>query len=185
MKIWACLTFCALALPVYGQTEADILSYGKDGPVQVRAGQLTQLAFYKELFRRIQLTPSSEYPFKAENLRIIGQRIDVYEAVDAGQITAEKAERLIAEQQAAWERSNQDREGASHAAREQQEREIERQRRMAAAQDDAQRRALALQLLQGYRAPAPVQLQPYQRPIQPQTNCTSQWIGQQLVTRCQ
>jgi integrase len=40
-------------------------------------------------------------------MRVIGYRVDVYEEVEAGRITADKAERLIAEQQAAWEAEGQ------------------------------------------------------------------------------
>jgi len=173
----------------HAQSESEILKYAEEGLAQVHAGQLSPLVYYKEVFRRIQLTPSAEYPFKAENLRIIGQRIDIYEAVEAGQITREKADRLIAEQQAGWEQSEQDKQRAAEQRREAHAREIERQRQIQAADADAQRRALALQLLQMNRAAPyqvqPYQLQPYQVQVPKQTNCTSQWIGGQLVTRCQ
>lgn len=185
--------FAAAALlaitAAHAQSEPEILKYAEEGLAQVRAGQLAPLAYYKEVFRRIQLTPSTEYSFKAENLRIIGQRIDIYEAVEAGQLTPEKAERLIAEQQAAWEQSEHDKRRAAEQQRQAEAAEIERQRQAQAAQADAQRRALALQLLQMNRpAPfqyQPYQLQPYQMQVPKQTNCTSQWIGGQLVTRCQ
>jgi hypothetical protein len=177
-------TALAIATTAFAQSEPEILKYAEEGLAQVHAGQLSPLVYYKEVFRRIQLTPSAEYPFKAENLRVIGQRIDIYEAVEAGRITREKADRLIAEQQAGWEQSGQDKQRAAQQQREAQAMEIEMQRQMQAAQADAQRRALALQLLQMNR-PAPFQIQPYQMQVPKQTNCTSQWLGGQLVTRCE
>jgi hypothetical protein len=179
----AAMSFAGICL---AQTEADILSFAEQGQKAMVAGQITPLQYYKELHRRISITPTADYPFKAENLRVIGFRVDVYEEVEAGRMTADRAERRIAEQQAAWEAENQAKmRGAEEARRREQQATYERQQ-AARAQDEAQRRALALQLLQsGAFRPQPYQLQPYQAPIlQPATRCTSEWIGNQMQTIC-
>jgi hypothetical protein len=174
------------AVTCSAQTEPDILSFADQGQKSLASGQITPLQYYRELHRRIAITPTADYPFKAENLRVIGYRVDLYEDVEAGKITAEKAERLIAEQQAAWEAEGQARErGAEEARRRAQQAAYERQQ-SAQAQGATQRRALALQLLQSgaFRPPQPYQLQPYQMQVPKATNCTSEWIGNQMQTIC-
>jgi hypothetical protein len=110
--------------------------------------------------------------------------VDVYEEVEAGRITADKAERLIAEQQAAWEAEGQAKERAAEEARRRAQQAAYERQQAAQAQDEAQRRAMALQLLQSgaFRPQQPYQLQPYQMPKA--TRCTSEWIGNQMQTIC-
>jgi integrase len=117
-------------------------------------------------------------------MRVIGYRVDVYEEVEAGRITADKAERLIAEQQAAWEAEGQAKERAAEEARRRAQQAAYERQQAAQAQDEAQRRAMALQLLQSgaFRPQQPYQLQPYQMPKA--TRCTSEWIGNQMQTIC-
>lgn len=169
----------------FAQTEAEILGFAENGRKAVASGQMTPLQFYRELHRRIAITPIADYPFKAENLRVIGYRVDVYEAVEAGTLTADQAERRIVEQQAQWEAEGLEKARAEENAKlRAQQAQIERQRQLA-AQDEASRRAMALQLLQsGALRAAPPKLTPYQIQQTPQTRCSSQWIGGQLQTVC-
>jgi hypothetical protein len=178
----ALLVAALVASPAsFAQTEADIMKYAEEGLPLVQRGELAPVPYYKEVFRRIQLTPASEYRFKAENLRMIGQRIDIYEAVERGEITKEKAERLIAERAANLEQSDL----AAKKSAEQRREAFEQQQRLEAARaeanDLAQRRAMALQIMQ-MNQPRPIQIQPYIPPKQ--TNCTSYWTGAQLNTSC-
>lgn len=177
------------AASAFAQSEAEILSFAEDGQKKMAAGEMSPLTYYRELHRRIAVTPTSAYPFKAENLRIIGQRIDIFEAAEAGKITMEKAHRIVAEQQAEWEASSQDQERASEQARTRAMAEERQRQQQAAAQEEAQRRALALQLLQGMQAnqPRPYQLQPYVMPVpaaRPPVSCQTYRVGNQLQTDC-
>lgn len=179
----AAVSAALFAVAATAQTEPEILSFAADGQRAMKSGQMTPLQYYKELHRRIAITPTAAYPFKAENLRVIGYRVDVYEAVEAGKITTDKAERLIAEQQAAWEASNQAKDAAAEEARRREQQAAHERQQAAQAQVEAQRRALALQLLQGgalrtlpYQLQAPVPRR--------ETRCTSEWIGNQMQTVC-
>lgn len=165
----------------FAQTEDDIMKYAEEGLPRVQRGELEPLTYYKEVFRRIQLTSASEYPFKAENLRMIGQRIDIYEAVERGEITREKAARLIAEQSANVEQSELDKKKAAAQRREEFEQQQRREEMRAMAQEEARRQALAMQILQ-MNQPRPIQMQPYIPP--PTVNCNSYRYGNQTQTTC-
>jgi hypothetical protein len=179
MKKLALILALSCVLSAHAQTEQDIIRYTEEGMASMRAGKTSPGDFYRELHRRIRLTPSSEYPSKAENLKIIGKRIDICEDVEAGRISPEKADRLMAEQQADWEAAQQAAEASARLRRE----SAEERQRQAAAQDDAARRALAIQILQQQQqSNRPTQLTPYIPP--PRTECTSQRLGNTVQTIC-
>lgn len=164
-------------------TEDELVQWTTQSAQAVAAGKVSELDHYRELHRRLAAMPSS-YRYKAENLRIVGQRIDILEAAEAGTITDSKARRMIVEQQAEWENGSQ-RAAEAEADAQRQSAAADRARREnLAAQQEAQRRATALQILQNSMvAPQPA-MQPYQIPIRPTTNCTSTRVGNQVQTVC-
>jgi hypothetical protein len=184
----ALLTLVVAVSSVYAQSEAEILNYAASGQRLIASGQLEPLEYYSELYRRLAATPSSEYRFKAENLRMIGQRVTMYEDVAAGKLTRARADRMVIEQQADWD-------AASRASDQAVEDAARRQRRQSDAQaqaevdamSEAARRRLELQMLQNMRTPTPAAVPFYQmpNPSSPrQTNCTSYRSGNTIQTDC-
>lgn len=194
LDVWilalAPLVFAGVAI---AQTEDDMLRYVESHRPQMEAGTLAPLDFYKELHRRIAIIPAVSYRFKAENLKMIGERIDWYEDVKAGKITAEKAERLIVEQQAVFD--TQDAEREANAVK----REVQRQqqlRREYAAQEaeeqrqranlESQRRAAITNQIERNQANANQQYQQQLQQIQNNrpTVCNTTRYGNQSQTTC-
>lgn len=177
----ACVCFCGVA---FAQSEEAILSWATEGRGLVAEGKLSDLAYYKELHHRISLTSTILYPWKAENLRMVGQRVNIFEDVESGKISLERARRMVAEQQAEWDASNQAREKADSAAKWEAMQARRHAEQQAEAQQEAQRRALIIQQLQNRPAYQPYQHTPYQMPIQRQSNCTTMWNGAAWQTTC-
>lgn len=185
MRILVVATLAIASCCALAQSEPEILSWAEEGRKQVDSGSITELQYHRELYRRIVATPSSVYQWKAENLRIIGYRVEVYEDIESGKLTKERGERRIAEQQAQWEAEGQERERAQADARQRAYQAAQDRQQHAQQQDEAQRRAIALQLLQsGAMRVQPQMQQPYMLPIPKTTNCTSHWIGNQMQTVC-
>lgn len=165
-----------IAAAAFAQTEDDLVRWVQQNKPLADSGAISQLEFHREMHRRIAAIPADNYPFKLQNLRWIGKRIDIYEALEAGKITREQAERQLAE-------ANAEVESADAAKSNQRAAELRARQERA----DAERRALALEILRGRMAtpqptyqPQPLQL--YQAPHQ--TTCTGQWVGGTWQTVC-
>lgn len=62
---------------VLAQTEDDLVRYATESKARVAAGEITELDHYREIYRRVAQMPPS-YQFKAENLRMIGERASTF-----------------------------------------------------------------------------------------------------------
>jgi len=180
MKRMAFSLLVAFALGAAAQTEDDLLQWVTENRPRADAGEISQLDFHREMHRRIAIIPAATYPHKVGNLRWIGRKVDILEAIEAGTITPEQGQRRLAEADAEMEeaesRERTAEAGQAEARRAQQE--------QAAAQNEAQRRALILQMIQGNQARQPYQLTPHQIPVPRQSTCTSAWDGAAWRTTC-
>lgn len=180
-----------VASVAFAQTEDDLIRWVEQNKPLADAGQISLLEFNREMYRRIAIIPGDTYQYKAQNLRWIGGRIDILEALEAGTITREQAARRLTQLDADFHEADR----AEHKARLEadiQRAEMQRirqeqaaeQRRQAEAHQEAQRRALILQMLQNNQARQPYQHTPYQMQVPQQTNCTSMWNGAAWQTHC-
>lgn len=167
------------------QTEDDLVRYTEQSMARVAAGTLSELDHYRDIHKRIAAMPAS-YQFKAENLRIVGERIDILEAAEAGKISQEKARRMIVQQQADYQGAEEQKKRAAADERRRVEANEQMQREQMAAQYEAQRRAMLFQMLQNNMANRPA---PYQLPMPPtrpaETRCRTYRVGNELQTTCQ
>lgn len=175
----------SIAMPTFAQTENDLIRWVEQNKPLAESGSISLLEFYREMHRRIAIIPGETYPHKVTNLRWIGRKVDILEAVEAGTLTREQAVRRLAEADADLEAADADARRARDRANVERA-EAQRQRQeQAAAQIEAQRRALILQMLQNQQPYRPYQHTPYQMPTPRQTNCTSMWNGAAWQTVCQ
>jgi hypothetical protein len=197
MKKVVVAVLLAAAGTVFAQTEDDLLRWVAENRPKAESGQMSQLQFHREMHRRLSEIPASTYPFKAFNMRWVGDKIDILEAQEAGKITKEQAQRRLAQVDAEVEtadaarlKANQDQAAAADQERERQIRErserLQAETRAQVAADEQQRRALLLQMIQNNQArqPQPYQLQPYVLPTPMQSTCSSMWNGVAVQTVC-
>lgn len=142
--IFLALAMLFTAHAALSQTEDDLVRASQAIMEKVKAGQLSELDQYKQIYRLVADMPSS-YRYKAENLRMLSARIDTWQAVEEGKITGEKANRNITQQNADYIESTQRQAEAARA----QERNRQESR---AAQADARDERLLLQMFQNNRA---------------------------------
>lgn len=190
MKKLFAIGLLALCSATFAQTEADLLRWAEENKPLADSGTLSQLEFHRELYRRISIIPAESYPHKLTNMRWIGRKIDILEALEAGQLTVEQVSRRLAEADAEAETDDVNARKARSAAEAQRQEVIRQRQAQAEAEEDARRRALAGQImLKRMGQPAPTYQVPlYQKPVpqaRPQTTCTTARVGNQLETKCQ
>lgn len=181
MVLWIATCCSATA-----QTEDDLLKYVESHKPMVDAGTLSNLDYHKEIHRRISIIPGAAYKWKLANLKMIGERIDILEAVEAGKISPDKAKRMFAEQEAQTESDDQRRGQAEVDSRNRAFAERQHREQQMAAQEEQQRRAIALQLLQNMQNRPTFTPTPFTPiPVPRRTVCNTTNIGGQLQTVCQ